>query len=273
MIIKNATVYGADFEPIKTDITIDGEVISDLSVSDKDGEDFSGCNVLPGFIDIHIHGCNMADATDGNADSAAKMSRWLATKGVTSFCPTTMTLPEAFLEKCFSYVGETIGKEEGAYIHGINMEGPFLGKDKKGAHDEQYLFPLSKELFDEWDALSDYSVRLLDLDPCLEGSLDFIRAYAGKKRISLAHTSCDYDLAAKAFLAGADHVTHLFNAMNTLYHRQPGLIGAVADYPAYAEIICDGIHIHPSVIRLMFAACGEKMVLISDSAGSRFTRW
>ena len=98
MIIKNATVYGSDFEPVKTDITIENEFIKSVSPCADDGEDFSDCAVLPGFIDVHIHGCNMADTTDGNSDSVAKMSKWLATKGITSFCPTTMTLPEEFLE-------------------------------------------------------------------------------------------------------------------------------------------------------------------------------
>ena len=271
MIIRGGDVCLQDNSFKRCDIRIaDGKIVELApSLEAMPGEEVvnaEGLDVLPGLVDIHSHGRVGEDFSNADIAGIEKMCRSYAECGITTVLATTMTNEPELYKNAMRTIGQYRKEEHpGAKVAGINMEGPFLGKDKKGAHDEQYLFPLSKELFDEWDALSDYSVRLLDLDPCLEGSLDFIRAYAGKKRISLAHTSCDYDLAAKAFLAGADHVTHLFNAMNTLYHRQPGLIGAVADYPAYAEIICDGIHIHPSVIRLMFAACGEKMVLISDS--------
>ncbi|MGN0547344.1 MAG: N-acetylglucosamine-6-phosphate deacetylase, partial [Acutalibacteraceae bacterium] len=121
MIINNAIVYGADFCAAEADIEIENGKIKRVGKIEESGEDFSGCVILPGFIDIHIHGCNMADATDGKPGSAAAMSRWLVTKGVTSFCPTTMTLPPQTLKECFSFIKTTMGNEEGAYIHGINM--------------------------------------------------------------------------------------------------------------------------------------------------------
>lgn len=265
MIIKNATVYGPDFEPIKTDITIDGEIISDLGACDADGEDFSGCNVLPGFIDIHIHGCNMADATDGNPDSAAKMSRWLATKGVTSFCPTTMTLPEDFLEKCFSYVAKTMGKEEGAYIHGINMEGPFISHAKKGAQAGEHIVAPNFEMLRKLNDIC--PVSLVDIAPEADGADEFIEKAKDICTVSLAHTAADYATGKAAIEKGAKHATHLYNAMTCLTSREAGMVGAVLDSEnVMAEIICDGIHICPATLRITFKALGEdRSVVISDS--------
>jgi N-acetylglucosamine-6-phosphate deacetylase len=154
---------------------------------------------------------------------------------------------------------------KGSRIIGINMEGPFLGADKKGAHDVRYLMPIDEEKYSELNDLSGDNVRIIDLDPNLAGSLEFIKKHSNKKVISLAHTSCTYEQASKAIAAGATHITHLFNAMNGLHHREPGLVGAVSDFNIHAEIICDGIHIHPAVIRLMYKVDSGKLILISDS--------
>ncbi len=265
MIIKNATVYGHDFEPIKTDITIDGEIISDLSLSDKDGEDFSDCVVLPGFIDIHIHGCNMSDATDGKSDSVAEMSKWLAKNGITSFCPTTMTLPEKFLEKCFEYTAATIGKEEGAYVHGINMEGPFISHAKKGAQAGEHIVRPDYSMLVRLNRIC--PVRLVDIAPEAEGAYDFIEKAKDICTVSLAHTAADYKIGKAAIEKGARHATHLYNAMTCLSSREPGMVGAVLDSDnVMAELICDGIHISPATLRITFKALGEdRSIVISDS--------
>ncbi len=265
MIIKNATVYGGDFEPFKTDITIDGEIIKSLAPTDSDGEDFEGCVALPGFIDIHIHGCNMADATDGNADSVAKMSKWLATKGVTSFCPTTMTLPEAYLVECFGYAGSTMGKEEGAYIHGINMEGPFISHAKKGAQAGEHIIKPSFEMLKKLNDLC--PVKLVDVAPEVEGAMEFIKKAKDVCTVSLAHTAADYATGIEAISSGASHATHLYNAMNCLTSREAGMVGAVMDSKdVMAELICDGVHICPATLRITFAILGEdRTVVISDA--------
>ncbi|MBR2868081.1 MAG: N-acetylglucosamine-6-phosphate deacetylase [Clostridia bacterium] len=265
MIIKNATVYTSDFEATKTDITIDGEIISALGKADGDGEDFSGCNVLPGFIDIHIHGCNMADTTDGNADSVAKMSKWLATKGITSFCPTTMTLPEDFLEECFGYAADTMGKEEGAYIQGINMEGPFISHAKKGAQAAAHIVSPDYDMLCRLNAIC--PVRLVDIAPEADGAFEFIEKAKNICTVSVAHTAADYKTGMKAFELGAKHATHLYNAMNCLTSREAGMVGAVMDSDnVMAEIICDGIHICPATLRITFGILGEdRTVVISDS--------
>ena len=158
-----------------------------------------------------------------------------------------------------------ISRIPGAKIRGIHAEGPFFGPAKRGAHDEQYLRPVSQQLVDEYQRLSGYAIRLFDIDPSLPGALDFIRNNREHFTISIAHTDCDYNTAKSAAEAGASHVTHLFNAMRPLLHREPGVVGAAFECGLNAELICDGIHIHPAVIRLMFAAMPERILLISDS--------
>ena len=265
MIIKNAKVYGADFNPVFTDIEIEGELIKGIGKTEADGLDFSGCTVLPGFIDIHIHGCNMADATDGNADSVLRMSKWLATKGVTSFCPTTMTLSADFLRECFGYAADSIGKEEGAYVHGINMEGPFIAPAKKGAQAAEHIMAPDFELFSELNGIC--PVKLVDIAPEQNGAEEFIKKAKDVCTVSAAHTTADYDTGKKAFEWGITHATHLYNAMNGLTSREAGMVGAVLDSDnVNAELICDGIHISPATLRITFKALGEdRTIVISDA--------
>ncbi|MBQ8014947.1 MAG: amidohydrolase family protein, partial [Clostridia bacterium] len=227
MIIKNATVYGADFKPRKTDIEINGEAIASVEKTEKDGLNFSGCIALPGFIDIHIHGCNMADATDGNPDSVLRMSNWLAQNGITSFCPTTMTLSVDFLKKCFNYVADAMGKEEGAYIHGINMEGPFIAPEKKGAQAEEHIINPNYEVFSELNSIC--PVKLVDIAPERPDAHEFIKQAKNICTVSAAHTTAGYTQGKAAIEWGITHATHLYNAMNGLTSREAGMVGAVLD--------------------------------------------
>ncbi len=265
MIIKNALVYGKDFNPEKKDIVIEGEKIISVKKTDEDGLDFSGCVALPGFIDIHIHGCNMADATDGNPASAGEMSKWLAQNGITSFCPTTMTLSIDTLKKCFIYIAETMGKEEGAYIHGINMEGPFIAPEKKGAQAAEHILEPDFEIFRELNSIC--PVKLVDIAPERPGANEFIKQAKNICTVSAAHTTADYETAKNAIAAGISHATHLYNAMNGIGSREAGMVGAVLDSEnVNAELICDGIHICPATLRITFKALGEdRTVVISDA--------
>lgn len=265
MIIKNAEVYGKDFVPCLTDIEIENGIIKSLDKTDAEGTDCSGCVVLPGFIDIHIHGCNMADATDGTPDSAAKMSKWLATKGITSFCPTTMTLPVETLKKCFGYIADTMGSEEGAYIHGINMEGPFIAPAKKGAQDAAHILEPDADVFEQLNGIC--PIRLVDIAPEQKGADEFIGKVKNICTVSAAHTTADYEQGKRAISLGITHATHLYNAMNGLTSREAGMVGAVLDSDSVtAELICDGIHICPATLRITFRALGEnRTVVISDA--------
>ena len=222
--------------------------------------------IIPGFIELHSHGCIGYDFTTSSPEELKKMCTFYAANGITSLLATTMTIGYDTYKRAMLNIKEVCEEGTGgSRIIGINMEGPFLGASKKGAHDTRYLLSINEEKYEELNALSGDRIKIIDLDPDLAGAIPFIEKYCKNKVISLAHTSCDYDTAANAIKAGASHVTHLFNAMNGLHHRAPGIIGAVSDYDVNAEIICDGIHIHPSVIRLMFKAVPEKLILISDS--------
>ena len=265
MIIKNTIVYDGGFSPVETDIEIENGIIKSLGNSNLDGLDFADCVVLPGFIDIHIHGCNMADATDGNSDSAAKMSEWLAQNGITSFCPTTMTLPVETLKKCFGYIADTMGSENGAYIHGINMEGPFIAPEKKGAQDAAQILKPSIEIFEELNKIC--PVKLVDIAPEQDGADEFISKAKEICTVSAAHTTANYEQGKNAIAYGVSHATHLYNAMNGLTSREAGMVGAVLDSEGVtAELICDGIHICPATLRITFKALGEdRTVVISDA--------
>lgn len=226
-----------------------------------------GCYVLPGLVDIHSHGRAGEDFSFVTEEKLQKLCDSYADCGVTAVLGTTMTNRPDRVEESMKAIGEyRSGKHSGAKLMGIHMEGPFLGKDKKGAHDVQYLTPPDLCWFNKVLQLSDNSVRLVTLDPCLPGAEEFIwNCKEDGVAVSLGHTSCDYSLAVKMSKCGADHVTHCFNAMNPLHHRDPGLIGAAMDTGMYTELICDGIHLHPAIIRMMFAAHPEQMLLISDS--------
>ena len=227
--------------------------------------DAEGCYLIPGLVDIHTHGAVLADASDGDPEGLLRMSRYYAAEGVTSWCPTTMTLPESILERAVSTVREFIRPSDGAKIAGIHLEGPFLSFEKRGSQNAAYLKAPDTAMFHRLQEKSGGLVKLVTLAPELPGAMAFIREISKECAVSLGHTACDYETAMEAFDAGADHVTHLFNGMNGLHHRMPGLIAAAADRGVSAELITDGYHVHPAMLRLAQRIFRERLVLISDS--------
>ena len=223
---------------------------------------------MPGFVDVHIHGCAGADACDGTRESLETMARFLLEHGVTSFCPTTMTVSRDRLEQALLAAKDAVDHpvEGGARIVGVNMEGPFLSKERKGAQKEEDILPPDPELFRQLYELCGGIIRLVDIAPEQPGGLEFIQAVQGLCRVSIAHTTADYQQAKAAFDAGITHATHLFNAMSGLHHREPGVVGAVLeDDRVRAELICDGHHIHPAVLRTAFRLLGDRALVVSDS--------
>lgn len=278
MIIKNAKVYneGCTFE--NKDIFIDRELIVEKAASDSQVIDASGLYAIPGLTDIHFHGCDNYDFCDGTQEAVKAMAKYEAKNGITTICPATMTLSEEELVKIFKNANDypnrldrmsdaTEENEKEAILCGINMEGPFISAKKKGAQNAEYIHKPDEDMLSKLDQLSGNLIKLVDIAPEEEGALELIANLKGKKVISIAHTNADYDTARLAFQKGATHVTHLYNAMPPLHHREPGVIGAAVDAPeCHAEIICDGVHLHPSIVRATFKMFGDdRLIFISDS--------
>lgn len=231
-------------------------------------EDLDGVLVIPGLVDIHVHGCAGADFSDGDYAGLVRMARYLARRGVTSFAPASMTLPYDALDKAFHAAARLRreGLADGARLMGIQMEGPFLSREKRGSQNPAYLrlpdWDRFLRLYDAAEGL----LRIVDVAPELPGAVEFTRRASEKCRVSVAHTAAGYDQAAAVFDAGATHLTHLFNAMSGIHHRHPGPIGAASEREnVTAELICDGIHVHPSAVRMAFRLFPGRICLISDA--------
>lgn len=231
-------------------------------------EDLDGALVIPGLVDIHVHGCAGADFSDGDYAGLVRMARHLARRGVTSFAPASMTLPYDALDKAFRAAARLRreGLADGARLMGIQMEGPFLSREKRGSQNPAYLrlpdWDRFLRLYDAAEGL----LRIVDVAPELPGAVEFTRRASEKCRVSVAHTAAGYDQAAAVFDAGATHLTHLFNAMSGIHHRHPGPIGAASEREnVTAELICDGIHVHPSAVRMAFRLFPGRICLISDA--------
>ena len=273
MIIRNASVYTEDGTFSEKDIYIrDGRFVDTREVAKEDGKviDGSGCYAIPGLTDIHFHGCVGYDFCDGSREAIDAMAVYEASVGVTNIVPATMTLPEEELASICSTAksyGEEGTLDKRADFYGINMEGPFIAPDKKGAQNGEFIHVPDVDMFDRLNQASGNRVKLLDIAPEREGAMELIAKKKGEVVLSLAHTCADYDTSMKAFEAGASHVTHFYNAMNPYTHRAPGLIGAAADRDdVEVELICDGVHIHPAAVRTTFKIFGDdRIILISDS--------
>ncbi|MCI8357741.1 MAG: N-acetylglucosamine-6-phosphate deacetylase [Lachnospiraceae bacterium] len=272
MIIKNASVYTEDGIFLNKDIYIDGDRFVDCreKVHDTQEIDASGCYAIPGLTDIHFHGCMGFDFCDGTREAVDTMAAYEASAGITNIVPATMTLSEEMLHQICQTARAY--KEEGVHggkarFHGINMEGPFVSLAKKGAQNGDYIHRPDLSMFDRLNEASGNCVKLLAIAPEEEGAMELIEKRHGQTVMSLAHTCADYDTAMRAFEMGACHVTHLYNAMPPYTHRAPGVIGAAADTAkAEVELICDGVHIHPSAVRTTFKIFGDdRIILISDS--------
>lgn len=280
MIIKNGFVFTEDntFEPLT--ITTKEDLISKISGNPANDEaseevfDATDCYVIPGLTDIHFHGCDGHDFCDGTREAFDTIGAFELKQGVTTICPATMTLSEEMLSDICKNAaayrkaqenGE--GREDVSELVGIHMEGPFINAHKKGAQNEAYVQEPSAEKLRRWQKDAEGLVRLVSIAPEVPGALSCIEECHDEFRFSIAHTESNYDIAMQAFMAGADHVTHLYNAMPPFTHRAPGVVGAASDTPkSFVELICDGVHIAPSVVRATFRLFGDnRVILISDS--------
>ncbi len=248
------------------DVAIAGECIAETPGEGID-IDASGCYVIPGLVDIHFHGSAGGDISDGDEAGLHAMGAYEASRGVTAICPATMTLDHTTLLNAVSTAAAYVPSPVESDLVGINLEGPYISPGKVGAQNPQHVRTPNVEEFVELQEAAGGLIKLVDIAPEEEGALDFIDALGDKVRVSVAHTTTDYDQAAEAFAHGAKHLTHLYNAMPGMHHRNPGPIPAAAERDDItAEIIADGVHIHPSMVRLAFNMFGDdRMILVSDT--------
>ncbi len=269
MIFQNVSYFGKDFRFHFGDVfTENGHI---LRLEPRSDAAPAGCDLLiPGLVDIHLHGNSGADFSDGDLDGLTRMARFLASVGVTAFSPASMSLPEETLARAYRTAVRFSDEvpERAAVIRGITMEGPYFCAAKKGAQAAENLCAPDLAQFTRLQNTARNMIRIACVAAELEGAAEFIRAVAAQGvTVSQAHTNANYEQASAGFNAGATHVTHLFNAIPPLLHREPGVIGAAAERAnVTAELICDGVHVHPSVVRAAFKLFGpERLCLVSDA--------
>ncbi len=270
MFYKNARIFTSDFQfhtgAFEVKDGLFGEVLPETVPADA--IDLGGATVIPGLVEVHSHGNSGADFSDGDYEGLKKMAKFYAQCGATSFAPASMTLPYDVLSKAFANAKQLKEEAPEGYsrIMGIQMEGPYFSYKKRGAQNPDYLmepdFEGFKKLYDECDGL----IRIVDIAPELPGAAEFVAKAKDLCTVSIAHTDCTYDDARAAVEAGVTHLTHLYNAMPGIHHRNPGAIPAgVENESVQAEIIADGFHIHPASVRLAFTMFKNRMILVSDS--------
>ncbi len=267
MIIRNAKVFTIDGNFVEKDLVIrDGRIVFGAApLQDEEIIDANGAYALPGLVDIHFHGAVGHDFCDADEAGLQAIADFEASKGVLAICPATMTFSEEILNGIMD-VAAAHKNERGADLVGINMEGPYISPNKVGAQNPKYVMAADAGMFRRLQERSGGLIRLVDIAPEEPGNLDFIKECHNEVRISIAHTCADYETAKEAFAAGATHMTHLYNAMPGITHRAPGPIIAALEEGAEVELITDGVHIHPAVVRFTFRTFGDDhVILVADS--------
>ncbi len=264
MIIKNGLVFTEEGKFETKTLCTENDKISEKETGNV--LDATDLYVIPGLVDIHFHGCVGYDFCDGTQEAIEKMAEYQLENGITTICPASMTFSEEQLTDIFTNAAN-YSNEKGATLVGINMEGPFISMEKKGAQNGAYIHKSDADMFRRLQKAANGLIKLADIAPEVEGAMDCIEKISGEVRVSLAHTAADFDIAEEAFKKGAKHVTHLYNAMPPYSHRAPGVIGAACDNEnVMVELICDGIHSHPATVRTTFKMFGDdRICLISDS--------
>lgn len=238
---------------------------AEINTEEYEMIDAQGNLVAPGLVDIHIHGYLGEDASDGSTEGLKKMAAGIAKNGVTSWCPTTMTMHKDVILEAFDTARKVKAEKEcyGAKILGINCEGPFINPSKKGAQPEEFILPPDGDfIVDNADIL-----KLFTVAPEMEGAIECIQKVSadGRVLVSMGHTGATYDEANAGIEAGVRHATHLFNAMTALQHRNPGVVGAaLSDERVSCELIADTFHVNPGLYKLVAKAKGNKLCLITD---------
>lgn len=228
--------------------------------------DAKGGYISPGFVDIHIHGYDGVDTMDGSVEDVQIIAKGIPSNGVTSFLPTTMTMSREAITSALESVRTAMSVQDtkvGADILGVHMEGPFLNVEFKGAQNKAYFQkPDAQYVKDNKDI-----VRHITVAPEIDGAMEFIKDLSENTEISMAmgHTAATFEEAMAGMEAGVNHVTHIFNAMTGLHHRNPGVVGATLASDVTCEMICDTIHVHPGLFKMIHKVKGpDKLILVTD---------
>lgn len=224
--------------------------------------------LVPGFIDIHVHGANGKDVMDGTQEALYEISKALATEGVTSFLATTTAAPNDVLEKTLAVIPKAIPDCTGAAVLGIHLEGPFLAPAKLGAHRAEHLQKIDDSLIIRWQEISQNQIKIVTLAPELPGAIACIKKLYDLEIVaSIGHTDATYDQTREAIEAGARQATHLFNAMRGIHQRAPGAVTALLlANDVSAEIIVDHFHLHPAIVELSLRLKGKnRLILVTDA--------
>lgn len=270
MLYKNAHIFMGNGEFVHGSFRVeDGRFTQVLRhVPREEGFDLQNAWVIPGLVDIHTHGNSGADFSDGEMGGLYTMASSLAAKGITSFAPASMSLPYEALEKAFITAAQFHKNrpDHCARLVGIHMEGPFFAEKRKGAQNGKFLKAPDFEAFQRLYDVSDGLIRIVDVAAELPGAVEFAQKASRLCTVSVAHTDGDYEQAKAVFGAGATHLTHLYNAMPGIHHRDPGPIGAASENEkVVGELICDGIHVHESAVRMAYKLFPGRICLISDA--------
>lgn len=268
LTISGLNVYTSDGVLQNADVVIQDGVIVDI-MSSKHGKNTFPTNyhLIPGLIDLHVHGIAHYDVMDATTHALKKISQALAREGTTSFLATTMTASQKDIEKTLLAVRDYKDMQEGATLLGVHLEGPFISPKKAGAQCADHILLPSIEKIHHWQQLSENAIKLVTLAPELPRSQEFI-AYLKKNNIvaSIGHSDATYAETMAAMDQGCDYVTHLFNAMRGIHQREPGVVTAALLENVWTELIVDGVHLHPAIVKLILKMKGmEKMVLVTDA--------
>ena len=279
LLILDGNIYAENTVYEKGYIKIENGMITEMGDRSQlnDSEEYKvislphGYSVVPGMIDIHIHGVNGADTMDATREALDTMTGTLPKEGTTSFLATTMTEASDAIEKALAATADYMSNHQRggqAEILGLHLEGPFINADKAGAQPLHRIQKPNVEVFKNWYALSGENIKLVTLAPELDDEYELIR-YLKENGIvaSVGHSNATYDQVGKAIDAGLSHVTHLFNQMSGLHHREPGIVGAsFLRKELMVELISDGIHVRPEVVQLAFDQITDgRLILITDS--------
>lgn len=271
-LIRASEIYCEDKVLKNSSLIINDDLIENIdrqkNEENLDAIDLTGYKIIPGLIDLHIHGANGYDTMDSNYEALNEISKYLAENGVTAFLATTVTADWKKLKDAAINIDKTMNKGvEGAVIIGSYIEGPFITEKNRGAHPAKFIRRLDYKEINGMIKDSNESIKVITIAPEKEGALDLIKSLTTKGlKVSIGHTNATFDQTKKAIQNGANIGVHVFNGMRGFHHREPGVVGAVlAIDEIYAELIADMIHVHPEAIKILVKCKGaNKVCLISD---------